>query len=115
MQAGKAPPIPVETRAADQAGRALSDLKTGGKVRGRTVLLHKAAEAAYRERHSTAARPIVAGDVCCWRMNGLYADLGFLAESDPERTYAAQARSRDICQVLGELLIEDPPGPLFPG
>ncbi len=39
MQADKAPPIPVETRAADQAGQALSDLMTGGKVRGRTGAL----------------------------------------------------------------------------
>ncbi|HVM79656.1 MAG TPA: alcohol dehydrogenase [Stellaceae bacterium] len=40
VQAGKVPPIPVETRPADQASQALSDLKTGGKVRGRVVLLH---------------------------------------------------------------------------
>ena len=40
VQAGKVPPIPVETRTADQASQALSDLKTGGKVRGRVVLLH---------------------------------------------------------------------------
>jgi len=34
---GKLKPIPVETRAADQAGRALEDLKAG-KVLGRVVL-----------------------------------------------------------------------------
>ena len=39
-QAGKVPPIPIETRPADQAGAALSDLKSGGKVRGRVVLQH---------------------------------------------------------------------------
>ena len=35
---GKVPPIPIETRPADQATQALSDLKSGGKVRGRVVL-----------------------------------------------------------------------------
>ena len=40
VRAGKVPPIPIETRAADQASAALSDLKSGGKVRGRVVLLH---------------------------------------------------------------------------
>ena len=39
-QAGKVPPIPIEMRPADQASAALSDLKTGGKVRGRVVLRH---------------------------------------------------------------------------
>jgi propanol-preferring alcohol dehydrogenase len=38
VQAGKVPPIPIETRSADQASVALSDLKSGGKVRGRVVL-----------------------------------------------------------------------------
>ena len=38
--AGKVPPIPIETRPADQASAALSDLKSGGKVRGRVVLQH---------------------------------------------------------------------------
>jgi propanol-preferring alcohol dehydrogenase len=37
-QAGKVPPIPIELRPLDQASGALSDLKTGGKVRGRVVL-----------------------------------------------------------------------------
>jgi D-arabinose 1-dehydrogenase-like Zn-dependent alcohol dehydrogenase len=41
VQSGKVPPIPLETRPADQASSALSDLKTGGKVRGRVVLLHQ--------------------------------------------------------------------------
>src|ERR1700747_1577104 len=40
VQAGKVPPIPIETRPADQASAALSDLKSGGKVRGRVVLRH---------------------------------------------------------------------------
>ncbi len=40
VQAGKVPPIPIETRPADQASAALSDLKSGGKVRGRVVLYH---------------------------------------------------------------------------
>ena len=40
VQAGKVPPIPLEMRAADQASAALSDLKSGGKVRGRVVLHH---------------------------------------------------------------------------
>jgi len=40
VQAGKVPPIPIETRPADQASAALSDLKSGGKVRGRVVLHH---------------------------------------------------------------------------
>ena len=39
-EAGKVPPIPIETRPADQASAALSDLKSGGKVRGRVVLQH---------------------------------------------------------------------------
>ena len=39
-RAGKVPPIPIETRPADQASAALSDLKSGGKVRGRVVLHH---------------------------------------------------------------------------
>ncbi len=39
-QAGKVPPIPIETRPTDQASAALSDLKGGGKVRGRVVLRH---------------------------------------------------------------------------
>jgi D-arabinose 1-dehydrogenase-like Zn-dependent alcohol dehydrogenase len=41
VQAGKVPPIPIETRPADQASTALSDLKSGGKVRGRVVLQHQ--------------------------------------------------------------------------
>jgi len=41
VQSGKVPPIPLETRPADQASSALSDLKTGGKVRGRVVLHHQ--------------------------------------------------------------------------
>lgn len=40
VQAGKVPPIPIETRPADQASAALSDLKSGGRVRGRVVLHH---------------------------------------------------------------------------
>ena len=40
VQTGKVPPIPIETRPADQASAALSDLKSGGKVRGRVVLRH---------------------------------------------------------------------------
>jgi len=41
VQAGKVPPIPIETRPADQASTAMSDLKSGGKVRGRVVLHHQ--------------------------------------------------------------------------
>ena len=41
VQAGKVPPIPIETRPADQASAALGDLKSGGKVRGRVVLHHQ--------------------------------------------------------------------------
>lgn len=37
-QEGKVPPIPIETRPLDDASTALSDLKSGGKVRGRVVL-----------------------------------------------------------------------------
>ena len=40
VQAGKVPPIPLETRPAAEASSALSDLKSGGKVRGRVVLHH---------------------------------------------------------------------------
>ena len=40
-KAGKVAPIPIETRPADQANAALSDLKSGGKVRGRVVLRHQ--------------------------------------------------------------------------
>ena len=40
-KAGKVPPIPIETRPADQASAALSDLKSSGKVRGRVVLRHQ--------------------------------------------------------------------------
>jgi len=40
VQAGKVPPIPIETRPAEKASAALSDLKSGGKVRGRVVLVH---------------------------------------------------------------------------
>jgi D-arabinose 1-dehydrogenase-like Zn-dependent alcohol dehydrogenase len=40
VQVGKVRPIPIETRPADQASAALSDLKSGGKVRGRVVLHH---------------------------------------------------------------------------
>ena len=39
-QPGKVSPMPIETRPADQASAALSDLKSGGKVRGRVVLVH---------------------------------------------------------------------------
>jgi D-arabinose 1-dehydrogenase-like Zn-dependent alcohol dehydrogenase len=39
-RAGKVPPIPIETRPADEASAVLSDLKNGGKVRGRVVLRH---------------------------------------------------------------------------
>jgi len=41
VQAGKVPPIPIETRPAGEASAALSDLKSGGKVRGRVVLHHQ--------------------------------------------------------------------------
>jgi D-arabinose 1-dehydrogenase-like Zn-dependent alcohol dehydrogenase len=41
VQAGRVPPIPVETRPADQASAALSDLKSGGRVQGRVVLRHE--------------------------------------------------------------------------
>ena len=41
VRAGKVPPIPIESRPADQASAALSDLKSGGKVRGRVVLRHQ--------------------------------------------------------------------------
>src|SRR5205823_12646402 len=41
VRARKVPPIPIETRPADQASAALSDLKSGGKVRGRVVLRHQ--------------------------------------------------------------------------
>ncbi|HTV90732.1 MAG TPA: alcohol dehydrogenase [Stellaceae bacterium] len=41
VQAGKVPPIPIETRPAEAAGEALADLKSGGKVRGRVVLQHR--------------------------------------------------------------------------
>jgi propanol-preferring alcohol dehydrogenase len=41
VQAGNVPPIPIETRPAEQASAALSDLKSGGKVRGRVVLRHE--------------------------------------------------------------------------
>jgi len=40
VQAGKVPPIPIETRPASEASAALSDLKSGGRVRGRVVLHH---------------------------------------------------------------------------
>jgi D-arabinose 1-dehydrogenase-like Zn-dependent alcohol dehydrogenase len=40
VQAGRVPPIPIETRPADEVTSALSDLKSGGKVRGRVVLHH---------------------------------------------------------------------------
>jgi D-arabinose 1-dehydrogenase-like Zn-dependent alcohol dehydrogenase len=40
VQAGKVPPIPIETRPANEASAALSDLKAGGRVRGRVVLRH---------------------------------------------------------------------------
>ncbi len=40
-QAGKVPPIPIEHRSAEQASEALSDLKSGGRVRGRVVLQHR--------------------------------------------------------------------------
>jgi propanol-preferring alcohol dehydrogenase len=40
VQAGKVPPIPIERRPAEEASAALSDLKSGGKVRGRVVLHH---------------------------------------------------------------------------
>ncbi len=40
VQAGKVPPIPIEQRPASEASAALSDLKSGGKVRGRVVLHH---------------------------------------------------------------------------
>jgi D-arabinose 1-dehydrogenase-like Zn-dependent alcohol dehydrogenase len=40
VQAGKVPPIPIQTRPADQATAALEDLKKGGKVIGRVVLTH---------------------------------------------------------------------------
>ena len=40
IQAGKVPPFPIETRPAAEASAALSDLTSGGKVRGRVVLVH---------------------------------------------------------------------------
>jgi D-arabinose 1-dehydrogenase-like Zn-dependent alcohol dehydrogenase len=40
-QAGKVPPIPIETRPAEAASEALADLKQGGRVRGRVVLQHR--------------------------------------------------------------------------
>jgi propanol-preferring alcohol dehydrogenase len=44
VQAGKVPPIPIENRPATAASEALSDLKSGGRVRGRVVLQHAAAQ-----------------------------------------------------------------------
>jgi alcohol dehydrogenase, propanol-preferring len=41
VQAGKVPPIPIETRPAEAASLALADLKRGGRVRGRVVLQHR--------------------------------------------------------------------------
>ena len=35
---------------------------------------------------------LMTGDVRCWSVNGLHADVGFLAESDPERTFATCAK-----------------------
>jgi len=55
VQAGKAPPIPVETRAADQASQPLSDVKTGGKVRGRTMLSHQ--KDAHKQPIETGTSP----------------------------------------------------------
>jgi alcohol dehydrogenase, propanol-preferring len=46
VQAGKVPPIPIETRPAEEASAALADLKQGGKVRGRVVLTHRHASLA---------------------------------------------------------------------
>ncbi len=40
VQQGRVPPIPIERRPASEASQALSDLKGGGKVRGRVVLHH---------------------------------------------------------------------------
>ena len=40
VQAGKVAPIPIESRPLSEASAALSDLKSGGKVRGRVVLHH---------------------------------------------------------------------------
>ena len=40
VQAGKVQPIPIERRPAEEVSAALSDLKSGGKVRGRMVLHH---------------------------------------------------------------------------
>jgi alcohol dehydrogenase, propanol-preferring len=40
VQQGRVPPIPIERRPASEASQALSDLKAGGKVRGRVVLHH---------------------------------------------------------------------------
>jgi D-arabinose 1-dehydrogenase-like Zn-dependent alcohol dehydrogenase len=39
-QAGKIPPIPIETRDIARATDSLADLKSGGKVRGRVVMTH---------------------------------------------------------------------------
>src|SRR5262245_38477454 len=39
-QAGKVPPIPIESRSAERATETLADLKAGGKVRGRVVMTH---------------------------------------------------------------------------
>src|SRR5262249_26231281 len=39
-RAGKLAPIPIESRSAERATESLTDLKTGGKVRGRVVLAH---------------------------------------------------------------------------
>src|SRR5258707_14875634 len=60
VRAGKVPPIPIERRSADQVSAALSDLETGGKVRGRVVLHHHhlgAASALYVLRDG-ASRPL---------------------------------------------------------
>jgi D-arabinose 1-dehydrogenase-like Zn-dependent alcohol dehydrogenase len=40
VRAGKVPPIPIQTRPASEATTALQDLKQGGKVIGRIVLMH---------------------------------------------------------------------------
>ena len=59
---GKVPPIPIETRPADQATQALSDLKSGGKVRGRVVLRHQENAGRVRTRglpRLTAGREFV--------------------------------------------------------
>jgi hypothetical protein len=69
------------------SGRRASWIKADRNLGGMVDGLRPRDRAA---QHRVLGR-LITGDVRCWSVNGLYADVGFSAESDPFQTCASRA------------------------